>query len=87
MNFTENLHLLTHQKVTNGSIRQRLNKQRLSSTPFDIKSWHFGAVVAFWAYLPHAEQSTTKECAIWLYGMEEDSQSGGWTTSLSGLVW
>ena len=38
-----------------------IEQTRLSSAPSDIKSWH-------WAYLLHAGQSTTKECAIWLYG-------------------
>ena len=37
----------------------------------------------------HSEQSTTKcYLALWKeYNVEEDSQSSGWTTSLSGLVW
>ena len=58
------LNIRWHRKVTNDSIRHQLNKQKtiiLSSAPSDIKSWH-------WAYLLHAGQSTTKECAIWLYG-------------------
>jgi len=38
------------------------SNKRLSSTPSDIKSWHY------LGNLPHAGQSTTKECAVWLYG-------------------
>ena len=60
------LNIRWHQKVTNESIRQQLNKQRtIINTIRHKKLTLFGHIC-----MPHAGpgQSTTKECAIWLCG-------------------